>query len=59
MAFYEGRGYCSLKNTDTGKVKEFSNKFELDGMEFLEPNVHFSALIILTEHVLPVKDTEK
>jgi excinuclease ABC subunit A len=29
MAFYEGRGYCSLKNTDTGKVKEFSNKFEL------------------------------
>ncbi len=41
MAFYEGRGYCSLKNTDTEKVKEFSNKFELDGMEFLEPNVHF------------------
>ena len=41
MAFYEGRGYCTLHNTDTGKVKEFSNKFELDGMEFLEPNVHF------------------
>jgi excinuclease ABC subunit A len=41
MAFYEGRGYCSLKNSDTGKIKEFSNKFELDGMEFLEPNVHF------------------
>ncbi|KYH08291.1 MULTISPECIES: excinuclease ABC subunit UvrA [Chryseobacterium] len=41
MAFYEGRGYCSLKNIDTEKVKEFSNKFELDGMEFLEPNVHF------------------
>jgi excinuclease ABC subunit A len=41
MAFYEGRGYCSLKNVDTGKVKEFSNKFELDGIEFLEPNVHF------------------
>ena len=39
MAFYEGRGYCHLKNTDTGKVKEFSNKFELDGIEFLEPNV--------------------
>ncbi len=41
MAFYEGRGYCSLKNIETGKVKEFSNKFELDGIEFLEPNVHF------------------
>lgn len=41
MAFYEGHGYLSLKNPDTGKIREFSNKFELDGMEFLEPNVHF------------------
>ncbi len=41
MAFYEGHGYCSLKNIETGKVTEFSNKFELDGMEFMEPNVHF------------------
>lgn len=41
MAFYEGRGYLNLKNLDTKKVHEFSNKFELDGIEFLEPNVHF------------------
>lgn len=41
MAFYEGRGYCFLKNTETNEIKEFSNKFELDGIEFLEPNVHF------------------
>lgn len=41
MAFYEGRGYCSLKNIKSGKITEFSNKFELDGMEFMEPNVHF------------------
>ena len=41
MAFYEGHGHCSLKNTETNEIKEFSNKFELDGMEFLEPNVHF------------------
>ncbi|WP_027378078.1 excinuclease ABC subunit UvrA [Kaistella palustris] len=41
MAFYEGHGYCSLKNTDTGTITEFSNKFELDGIEFMEPNVHF------------------
>lgn len=41
MAFYEGHGYCSLKNVETGKITEFSNKFELDGMEFMEPNVHF------------------
>ena len=41
MAFYEGHGHCSLKNVETGKITEFSNKFELDGMEFMEPNVHF------------------
>ncbi len=41
IAFYEGHGYCSLKNTKTNTVKEFSNKFELDGIEFSEPNVHF------------------
>ncbi|KIA90674.1 excinuclease ABC subunit UvrA [Kaistella jeonii] len=41
MAFYEGRGYCSLKNIETGTIREFSNKFELDGIEFMEPNVHF------------------
>ena len=41
IAFYEGHGICSLKNTETETIKEFSNKFELDGIEFLEPNVHF------------------
>ncbi len=41
MAFYEGRGYCSLKNTETAEIHEFSNKFELDGIVFMEPNVHF------------------
>lgn len=45
IAFYEGHGQCSLKEIRTDnqepKTKFFSNKFELDGMEFLEPNVHF------------------
>ncbi len=41
MVFYEGRGYCSLKNTETAEIHEFSNKFELDGIAFMEPNVHF------------------
>ncbi|MFC6267547.1 excinuclease ABC subunit UvrA [Frigoriflavimonas asaccharolytica] len=40
MAFYEGHGYCSLKNMETNEIREFSNKFELDGKEFLEPTVH-------------------
>ncbi len=41
MGFYEGRGYCSLRNTETAEVHEFSNRFELDSIAFMEPNVHF------------------
>jgi len=40
MAFYEGKGYCSLLNLKDEKRIEFSNKFELDGMDFIQPNVH-------------------
>ncbi len=39
-AFYEGKGYCYIKTLSTEKTQEFSNKFELDGLTFLEPNVH-------------------
>jgi len=39
-AFYEGKGTCIIQDLTENKVKEFSNKFELDGMVFLEPNVH-------------------
>lgn len=39
-AFFEGKGYCYLQDlTDNSKV-EFSNNFALDGITFLEPNVH-------------------
>ena len=41
MAFYEGRGYCYLKNEKSSVTKEFSNKFELDGIVFNEPTVHY------------------
>ena len=43
IAFYEGLGYCSLKeqNNENQQIKNFSNKFELDGQDFLEPNIHF------------------
>ena len=43
IAFYEGLGYCSLKKQDNEnqQIKNFSNKFELDGQDFLEPNIHF------------------
>ena len=39
-AFYEGKGECYLQEVSSGKRIEFSNNFELDGITFLEPNVH-------------------
>lgn len=39
-AFFEGKGYCYIEELASGKVTQFSNKFELDGMVFNEPNVH-------------------
>ncbi len=39
--FYEGKGWCTLQNLSTEKENTFSNKFDLDGMSFLEPNTHF------------------
>lgn len=40
-AFFEGKGICFIEHMDGSRSREFSNKFELDGMEFPEPNVHF------------------
>ncbi|WP_010182781.1 excinuclease ABC subunit UvrA [Aquimarina agarilytica] len=39
-AFYEGKGQCIIEEVATQVSHLFSNKFELDGQEFLEPNVH-------------------
>jgi excinuclease ABC subunit A len=39
-AFYEGKGTCFLQEVGTENRHEFSSNFELDGMTFLEPNVH-------------------
>ncbi|WP_298224864.1 excinuclease ABC subunit UvrA [Flavobacterium sp.] len=39
-AFFEGKGVCYLQELDTKNRLEFSNNFELDGISFLEPNVH-------------------
>ncbi|RIA09845.1 excinuclease ABC subunit A [Flavobacteriaceae bacterium MAR_2010_72] len=38
--FFEGKGSCIVESLSTQKQHEFNNKFELDGMTFLEPNVH-------------------
>ncbi|WP_334058140.1 excinuclease ABC subunit UvrA [Polaribacter sp. P097] len=39
-AFFEGSGICFIENLKNKKITEFSNKFELDGISFLEPNTH-------------------
>ncbi|NNT72840.1 excinuclease ABC subunit UvrA [Flavobacterium sp. IMCC34852] len=39
-AFFEGKGICYLQELETNKRLEFSSNFELDGMTFLEPNIH-------------------
>lgn len=41
LAFLEGHGEMSLFNPKTAEFHHFSNRFELDGMTFIEPNVHF------------------
>ena len=40
IAFYEGNGKCSLKDLELDKTFTFSNNFELDGIDFLNPNIH-------------------
>ena len=39
-AFYEGKGNCFVESLSDKKIKAFSNKFELDGITFLDPNTH-------------------
>lgn len=40
QAFYEGKGQCTVEDVETGESLSFSNKFEADGIEFLEPHPH-------------------
>lgn len=39
-AFYEGKGICFLQELNSGKRLSYSTNFELDGITFLEPNIH-------------------
>ena len=40
LAFYEGKGICSLLHLEDKRREVFSNKFELDGLTFLKPSIH-------------------
>lgn len=39
-AFFEGKGELYIEKISDNSSRHFSNKFELDGISFLEPNVH-------------------
>lgn len=39
-AFFEGKGELFIQQLNDNSRRHFSNKFELDGMTFLEPNLH-------------------
>ena len=39
-SFFEGKGECIVEELSTGKQTSFSNKFELDGIQFPEINTH-------------------
>lgn len=41
LAFLEGKGEIQLYSTTENKAEMFSTRFELDGMSFVEPSVHF------------------
>ncbi len=40
MAFFEGKGELFIEDLDKGSIREFNNRFEADGITFMEPNVH-------------------
>jgi excinuclease ABC subunit A len=40
IAFFEGKGELYIEEISSKKVTEFNNRFEADGMVFMEPNVH-------------------
>lgn len=41
LAFTEGNGSCGIYRLKDQSFSWFNNRFELDGMEFQEPNEHF------------------
>ena len=41
IAFSEGQGTCGIFRLNDQSITWFNNRFELDGIEFQEPNEHF------------------
>jgi excinuclease ABC subunit A len=40
IAFFEGKGELYIEELSSKKITEFNNRFEADGMVFMEPNAH-------------------
>jgi len=40
VSFFEGKGELYIENLEDRSIREFNNRFEADGMLFVEPNVH-------------------
>ncbi len=40
-AFFEGKGACIIEEIKNKRQTIFNNRFELDGIQFIEPNTHF------------------
>ena len=40
LALYEGKGFCSIYEIDSKKINSFSNKFQLDNIDFIEPTLN-------------------
>lgn len=40
MAFFEGKGACYIETLSNNQLRHFNNRFELDNIKFVEPNVH-------------------
>lgn len=40
IAFFEGKGEVYIEEMSSNKSTEFNNRFEADGIIFIEPNVH-------------------
>lgn len=40
IAFFEGKGELYIEELSSNKLTEFNNRFEAEGITFMEPNVH-------------------
>ena len=40
IAFYEGKGELYIQNVESNERTIFNTNFQLDNLDFLEPNIH-------------------